>query len=109
MDFDQLYGHRNDVAGYAAALEAVDVWLPSLKLNDADMLILAADHGCDPTTPSTNHSREYTPLLVSGPAVRKGVHLGTRSTLSDIGQTVAEVFGVQIGAGASFLRDIQEG
>ena len=107
VDFDQLYGHRNDVEGYAAAVEAVDEWLPSLKLNDADMLILTADHGCDPTTPSTDHSREYTPLLVSGPAVRNGVNLGTRSTLSDIGQTVAEVFGVQIGTGASFLQDLQ--
>jgi phosphopentomutase len=107
VDFDQLYGHRNDVEGYAAALEAVDEWLPSLKLNEADMLILTADHGCDPTTPSTDHSREYTPLLVSGPAVRNGVNLGTRSTLSDIGQTVAEVFGVQIGTGASFLQDLQ--
>jgi phosphopentomutase len=107
VDFDQLYGHRNDVEGYAAAVEAVDEWLPSLKLNEADMLILTADHGCDPTTPSTDHSREYTPLLVSGPAVRNGVNLGTRSTLSDIGQTVAEVFGVQIGTGASFLQDLQ--
>jgi phosphopentomutase len=107
VDFDQLYGHRNDVEGYAAALEAVDRWLPSLKLDDADMLILTADHGCDPTTPSTDHSREFAPLLVSGPAVRKGVNLGTRSTLSDIGQTVAEVFGVQIGTGASFLQDLQ--
>jgi phosphopentomutase len=107
VDFDQLYGHRNDVEGYAAAVEAVDEWLPSLKLNEADMLILTADHGCDPTTPSTDHSREFAPLLVSGPAVRQGVNLGTRSTLSDIGQTVAEVFGVQIGTGASFLQDLQ--
>ncbi len=68
VDFDQQFGHRNDVAGYAGALEAVDHWLPSLQLNTGDLVILTADHGCDPTTPSTDHSREYTPLLVYGPA-----------------------------------------
>lgn len=109
VDFDQLYGHRNDVEGYAAALEAVDRWLPTLKLQGKDMLILTADHGCDPTTPSTDHSREYTPLLVSGPKVRPRVNLGTRATLADIGQTVGEVFGVQIAKGKSFLQHIQEG
>jgi phosphopentomutase len=109
VDFDQLYGHRNDVEGYAAALEAVDEWLPAVKLTDDDLLILTADHGCDPTTPSTDHSREYTPLLVSGPKVPGGVNLGTRATLSDIGQTVAENFGVQIGKGESFLGSIRKG
>lgn len=104
VDFDMLYGHRNDVEGYARALEAVDEWLPSLRgaLREGDMLILTADHGCDPTTPSTDHSREYVPLLVSGPRV-KPVNLGTRATMSDMGQTVAEIFGVQIGKGESFL------
>ncbi len=106
VDFDQLFGHRNDVEGYAKALEAVDQWLPSLQLSDNDLLILTADHGCDPTTPSTDHSREYTPLLVSGPRVRSGVNLGTRQTLSDIGQTVAENFGASIEHGTSFLPDI---
>jgi phosphopentomutase len=107
VDFDMLFGHRNDVEGYAAALEAVDRWLPDLKLRDGDMVILTADHGCDPTTASTDHSREYTPLLVYGPRVKKGVALGTRASLADIGQTVAENFGTQIAKGASFLADIQ--
>ena len=105
-DFDQLYGHRNDVEGYASALEAVDAWLPSLDLNKDDVLILTADHGCDPTTPSTDHSREYTPLLVSGPKVRRALNLGTRATLSDIGQTVAENFGARLDHGTSFLPDL---
>jgi phosphopentomutase len=109
VDFDQLYGHRNDVEGYAAALEAVDTWIPSLALASGDMLILCADHGCDPTTPSTDHSREFTPLLVSGPRVRGGVNLGTRDTLSDVGQTVAENFGAKIANGTSFLHEIQKG
>jgi phosphopentomutase len=109
VDFDQQYGHRNDVEGYAAALEAFDQWLPSLELASFDALILTADHGCDPTTPSTDHSREYTPLLVAGPGVQRNVDLGTRRTLSDIGRTVAENFGVRIGEGTSFLRDIQKG
>ena len=109
VDFDQQYGHRNDVEGYAAALEAFDRWLPSLELASFDALILTADHGCDPTTPSTDHSREYTPLLVAGPGVQRNIDLGTRSTLSDIGRTVAENFGVHIDKGTSFLHDIQKG
>jgi phosphopentomutase len=109
VDFDQLYGHRNDVEGYAAALEEVDQWLPSLPLRDDDMLIVTADHGCDPTTASTDHSREYTPLLVSGPPVKGGVNLGTRGTLSDIGQTVAANFGAALAHGISFLSEIQKG
>ncbi|MBV9081433.1 MAG: phosphopentomutase, partial [Acidobacteriaceae bacterium] len=109
VDFDQLYGHRNDVNGYAGALEAVDAWIPSIPLKGADLLVFTADHGCDPTTPSTDHSREYTPLLVCGNRVKPGVNLGTRATLADIGQTVAENFGTRIGAGVSFLRDIQKG
>jgi phosphopentomutase len=108
VDFDQLYGHRNDVEGYARALEEVDRWLPSFEtqLRENDLAILTADHGCDPTTPSTDHSREYVPLLVYGPKARRGVNLGTRATLSDIGQTVAENFGTEIGAGTSFLAEI---
>jgi len=108
VDFDQLYGHRNDVEGYARALEAVDDWLPSLesRLRPGDLLILTADHGCDPTTKSTDHSREYVPLLVHGKKARAGVDLGTRKTLSDIGQTVAENFGTKIAAGESFLLAI---
>ncbi|MCC7176486.1 MAG: phosphopentomutase [Bryobacterales bacterium] len=108
VDFDMLFGHRNDAEGYSRALEAVDAWLPQLlgALTAGDLLILTADHGCDPTTPSTDHSREYVPLLVYGPAARKGLDLGLRSSLSDIGQTVAECFGVRISHGASFLEAI---
>jgi phosphopentomutase len=109
VDFDQQFGHRNDVDGYAGALEAVDRWLPSIEPKESDVVVLTADHGCDPTTPSTDHSREYTPLLVYGPRIRAGVNLGTRATLADIGQTVAENFGTAIPAGTSFLHDIQKG
>lgn len=108
VDFDQQFGHRNDVKGYAAALESVDRWLPAMELNATDMLILTADHGCDPTTLSTDHSREYTPLIVYGNRVRNGVALGTRATLADIGQTVAENFETSIPAGISFLEDIHK-
>jgi phosphopentomutase len=105
VDFDQLYGHRNDVEGYARALEEVDAWLPGLenRLRDDDLAILTADHGCDPTTPSTDHSREYVPILAYGKRARAGVDLGLRPTLSDIGQTVAENFGARIEKGESFL------
>ena len=109
VDFDSLYGHRNDVEGYAQALEAADRWLPELldQLKAGDLLILTADHGCDPTTASTDHSREYTPLLCYGPGAKAGVSLGTRASLSDIGQTVAENFGVRLPAGTSFLNGIR--
>ena len=108
VDFDQNYGHRNDVEGYGAALEEFDAWLPELerRLGAGDLAILTADHGCDPTTPSTDHSREYVPLLGFGPKVRAGVNLGVRGTLSDIGQTVAENFGARLAQGQSFLKEI---
>jgi phosphopentomutase len=108
VDFDQQYGHRNDVEGYARALEQFDAWLPSCldKLREADLAILTADHGCDPTTPSTDHSREYVPLIVYGPKSRAGINLGLRPTLSDLGQTVAENFGASISRGTSFLPQI---
>jgi phosphopentomutase len=108
VDFDQQYGHRNDVEGYAAALEEFDRWLPQLfaQEDDGDVAIITADHGCDPTTPSTDHSREYVPLLASGPQARAGVNLGLRATLSDIGQTVAENFGTHILRGDSFLSQM---
>jgi phosphopentomutase len=109
VDFDQQFGHRNDPQGYGHALEAVDHWFPSLDLEERDLLLLTADHGCDPTTASTDHSREYTPLLAYGLHVQAGVNLGIRSTLADIGQTVAENFGAAIPAGTSFLHDIQKG
>jgi phosphopentomutase len=109
VDFDSLYGHRNDVEGYARALEEFDAWMPALeaKLAPGDLVILTADHGCDPTTPSTDHSREYTPLLAYGPRVKAGVDLGIRGSLADIGQTVAANFGAApIAKGESFLEQI---
>jgi phosphopentomutase len=108
VDFDQLYGHRNDVEGYARALEEADAWLPSFesKMREDDLAIFCADHGCDPTTPSTDHSREYVPVLAYGKRARHGVNLGLRGTLSDIGQTVAENFGTHISKGESFLPDL---
>jgi len=108
VDFDMLYGHRNDVQGYARALVDVDKRIPELMglLKVSDMFIITADHGCDPTTPSTDHSREYVPLLVYGKAL-KGVNLGTRKTFADVGQTIAEVFGVgRMKWGESFLNQI---
>lgn len=109
VDFDMLYGHRNDVEGYARALEEVDGWIPHLlsALQDGDLAMICADHGCDPTTASTDHSREYVPLLISGPALQGGIDLGVRRTLADIGQTVAENFGTHIPAGSSFLQTLQ--
>ena len=108
VDFDQQYGHRNDVEGYGGALEEFDRWLSDFEaaLQPGDLAILTADHGCDPTTPSTDHSREYTPLLVFGPRATQGVDLGLRATLSDIGQTVAHNFGTSIEKGTSFLNQI---
>jgi phosphopentomutase len=108
VDFDQQYGHRNDVEGYAGALEEFDAWLPSFleKLRPGDLALITADHGCDPTTASTDHSREYVPVLACGPRVRAGVNLGLRTSLSDLGQTVAENFGVTIENGTSFLKQI---
>ena len=109
VDFDQNYGHRNDVEGYAQALEEVDAWLPAFeaKLRDDDLAILTADNGCDPTTPSTDHSREYVPVLTYGKKARAGA-LGVRATLSDLGQTVAENFGVKIVQGESFLEKLAD-
>jgi phosphopentomutase len=105
VDFDQQYGHRNDPEGYSKALEEVDRWVPSFesKLQPGDLAIFTADHGCDPTTASTDHSREYVPLLAFGPDARHNVALGTRASLSDIGQTIADNFGARIAAGESFL------
>jgi phosphopentomutase len=108
VDTDMLYGHRNDVDGYAAALSEIDSYLPRLaeKLREDDLLILTADHGCDPATPSTDHSREYIPLLCFGKRI-KPVNLGTRLGFGHIGATVLEALGVKGKvAGTSFLRDI---
>jgi len=109
VDFDTLYGHRNDVTGYAANLERFDVWLAGFlhQLGPRDLLVITADHGNDPTTASTDHAREYVPLLVTGVMVKAGVDLGTRQTFADVGQTIAQVFGVgPLVHGTSFLRDI---
>jgi phosphopentomutase len=93
------------VEGYANALEEADAWLPRAMaaLGEGGLMILTADHGCDPTTPGTDHSREYVPLLVYGPGAKPGVNLGVRGSLSDIGQTVAQNFGTTIENGESFL------
>jgi len=109
VDFDTEYGHRNDVRGYAANLERCDARLARLieRLAPTDLLVVTADHGNDPSTPSTDHSREHVPLFVVGKAVRPGVDLGTRQTFADLGQTVAELFGVQaLAHGTSFLAAI---
>lgn len=109
VDFDTVYGHRNDVAGYAANLERFDARLASLLplLEAGDLLIVTADHGNDPSTPSTDHSREHVPLLITGQRVRKGTDLGTRNSFSDLAQTLAEVFDVApVAHGTSFLAQM---
>lgn len=107
VDFDMKYGHRNDVAGYAAAATEFDEFLPSFlsEMRDDDVLMITADHGCDPATPSTDHSREYTPMLIYGKHIKSGVNLGVRTSFADIGATVLEYFGVngQSISGQSFL------
>jgi phosphopentomutase len=106
VDFDTVFGHRNDPDGYAENLERFDHRLVDLvpRRREHDLLVVTADHGNDPTTPSTDHSREYVPLLVAGPQVRRAVDLGTRSTFADLGQTLAEFFGVRpLAHGTSFL------
>ncbi|MDT4895916.1 MAG: phosphopentomutase [Acidobacteriota bacterium] len=108
VDFDMLYGHRRDTEGYARALEHFDARLPEIEaaMNERDVFIIAADHGNDPTFPGTDHTREYSPLIVYGKSARAGVDLGIRSSLSDIGQTIAENFGLKLTAGESFLRAV---
>ena len=109
VDFDTLYGHRNDVEGYANNLERFDERLGELlpELRESDLLIITADHGNDPTTPSTDHSREHVPILLTGARVRAGVNLGTRTTFADLGQTLAANFGVgPLAFGKSFLEEI---
>jgi phosphopentomutase len=109
VDFDTLYGHRNNVEGYAANLERFDRRLARVlpRLRDDDILIVTADHGNDPTTPGTDHSREYVPLIVTGARVRAGVDLGTRRTFADLGQTLAELLLVgPLPRGTSFLCEL---
>ncbi|MDX6695268.1 MAG: phosphopentomutase [Blastocatellia bacterium] len=108
VDFDMLYGHRRDPEGYARALEHFDARLPEIEaaMNDGDIFIITADHGNDPTFPGTDHTREYAPLIVYGKRARAGVNLGIRRSLADIGQTIAENFGLTLNAGESFLRAV---
>ncbi|MFN2516526.1 MAG: phosphopentomutase [Pyrinomonadaceae bacterium] len=108
VDFDMLYGHRRDTEGYARALEHFDSSLPHIEtaMREDDLMILTADHGNDPTFRGSDHTREYAPLLVYGKSARPAVNLGTRASLADIGQTVAENFGLRLTAGESFLSAI---
>jgi phosphopentomutase len=112
VDFDALYGHRNNPRGYADALEAFDRRMPEIMagLRDSDILIITADHGNDPTTPGTDHSRERVPILIVGESVCKNVNLGTRSSFSDVAATIAEILQVGWpGSGVSFAKDILTG
>lgn len=109
IDFDQKYGHRNNPEGYAQALEAFDVHLAKIieELTKDDLLVITADHGCDPTFAGTDHTREYVPLLVYGPRVNSGVDLGTRETFADLGATITDVLGVNsTGVGTSFKDEL---
>lgn len=109
VDFDMLYGHRNDVQGYANALIGFDKRLPEImsNMNENDVLIITADHGCDPTTPSTDHSREYIPVLVYGNQIVKNKNLGTRNSFADIGKTILELLSVKNDIhGVSFAHEI---
>ncbi|MBR4419686.1 MAG: phosphopentomutase, partial [Clostridia bacterium] len=110
VDFDMVYGHRNDIAGYASAMSQFDSELPALieKMESDDILIITADHGCDPATPSTDHSREHTPMLIFGNNIKEGVDLKTRKSFADISATVLEYLGVNQGEtfGVSFLKEV---
>lgn len=111
VDTDMLYGHRRNPKGYAEALEYFDAKLPEIlsKLKDDDMLIITADHGCDPTyTKSTDHTREYTPLLVYGPELKGGVNLHVRNTFADIAASIADYLGVEFENGTSFMPEIRK-
>jgi phosphopentomutase len=112
VDFDMLYGHRKDVEGFAKSLEEFDRLLTNFlpRLSLTDMLMITADHGCDPDPrwPTTDHSREYVPIVAYSPASGAGVNLRVRDTLADMGQTVAENFGATISHGKSFLAEIRQ-
>ncbi|HHY16606.1 MAG TPA: phosphopentomutase [Firmicutes bacterium] len=111
VDFDMLYGHRKNVEGYARALQEFDSALPGLigLLRHQDLLVLTGDHGCDPTAPGTDHTREHVPMLACGEPLKHGIVLNTRSTLADLGATVAEFLDIDYGGeGSSFCRDILE-
>ena len=110
VDFDMVYGHRNNIEGYAKAMTAFDKKLGEMLplLNEDDVLIITADHGCDPSTPSTDHSREYTPMVIYGDKIKSGVNLGTRESFADIGATVLELFGIEASGiyGKGFLSEV---
>lgn len=111
VDFDMVYGHRNDVDGYAAAVARFDDWLKDFLplLRRGDLLMITADHGCDPATLSTDHSREYVPLIAYGKKIKSGVDLGTRETFADVAATISDIFGVKSESGTSFLKEIIKG
>ena len=109
VDFDMVFGHRRDTAGYARAVMEFDAWLGGFltAMKETDVLMITADHGCDPGAPGTDHTREYVPLLAYGAAVRAGCDLGTRPAFADVGATIAEIFGVEfVTRGRSFWREI---
>ena len=109
VDFDMLYGHRLDSRGFARALHEFDSWLPELlqRMEHSDLLVITADHGCDPTTAGTDHSREYVPLLLSSPALRSAKDLGVRQSFADVGATIADNFRLTLSAGQSFLGELE--
>lgn len=109
VEFDSKWGHRNDYEGYGKGLEEFDEKLKEVldNMEDSDILIINADHGCDPTTKGTDHTREYVPLIVYGKCLRKNVNLGTLETFADVGQTISEIFGTEkLNIGTSFLSEI---
>ena len=110
VDFDMLYGHRRDIDGYANALTEFDTWLPGFleKLGPEDLVMITADHGCDPTYPGTDHTREHIPVVVWGPGMKQGVNIGTRKTFADLGCTIVDYLtGKPFKAGESFLGMIR--
>lgn len=111
VDFDMIYGHRNDVDGYANAASEFDKQLGQMmdKLREDDIVIITADHGCDPSTESTDHSREYVPMIIFGDKIKAGIDLKTRNTFADIGKTVADIFGIESSIpGTSFYREVRK-
>ena len=110
VDFDMVFGHRNNIAGYAQALTEFDAWIGGFaeRMGEDDICIITADHGCDPATPSTDHSREHTPMLIFGKGIRQGFDLGTRASFADIGATILASLGIENSecAGESFYADV---
>jgi phosphopentomutase len=110
VDFDMIYGHRNDAPGYATALKVVDDAIPDMlaAMKQDDALFFTADHGVDPCFPGTDHTREHVPLLAWGPSMRRGVNLGIRNGFMDLGQTIADRFGVAASFGQSMETQLWE-